>query len=105
MEDLAWQFPAEPVERAALRFCEAMARWRGKPELETVRRLVSSLSVISDQYSTRDGLRYPSIQAKHILIGILCYRVLVHSRVTGIRAREGLRMMDDQDPQRESVYL
>ncbi|KAI0267879.1 hypothetical protein BC834DRAFT_63103 [Gloeopeniophorella convolvens] len=37
MEDLAWQYPAEPVERAALRFCEALARWRGKPELETVR--------------------------------------------------------------------
>lgn len=36
MEDLAWQFPAEPVERAAVRFCEAVARWRGKPELETV---------------------------------------------------------------------
>ena len=37
MEDLAWQYPAEPVERAALRFCEATAKWRGKPELETVR--------------------------------------------------------------------
>ena len=37
MEDLAWQFPAESVERAAVRFCEAIARWRGKPELETVR--------------------------------------------------------------------
>lgn len=36
MEDLAWQFPAEAVERAAVRFCEAIARWRGKPELETV---------------------------------------------------------------------
>ena len=36
MEDLAWQYPAEPVERAALRFCEAIAKWRGKPELETV---------------------------------------------------------------------
>lgn len=35
MEDLAWQFPAEAVERAACRFCEAVARWRGKPELET----------------------------------------------------------------------
>ncbi|PFH48295.1 hypothetical protein AMATHDRAFT_65768 [Amanita thiersii Skay4041] len=35
MEDLAWQYPAEPVERAAVRFCEAVARWRGKPELET----------------------------------------------------------------------
>ncbi|KAF8896068.1 hypothetical protein BD779DRAFT_1466102 [Infundibulicybe gibba] len=35
MEDLAWQYPAEPVERAAVRFCEAIARWRGKPELET----------------------------------------------------------------------
>ncbi|KAG1737122.1 uncharacterized protein EDB91DRAFT_1141138 [Suillus paluster] len=35
MEDLAWHYPAEPVERAALRFCEAIAKWRGKPELET----------------------------------------------------------------------
>ncbi|KAH9033235.1 hypothetical protein EDB83DRAFT_2229374 [Lactarius deliciosus] len=37
MEDLARRYPVEPVERAALRFCEALARWRGKPELETVR--------------------------------------------------------------------
>lgn len=36
MEDLAWHYPAEPVERAAVRFCEAVAKWRGKPELETV---------------------------------------------------------------------
>ncbi|CAA7269446.1 unnamed protein product [Cyclocybe aegerita] len=35
MEDLAWQYPAEPVERGAVRFCEAVAKWRGKPELET----------------------------------------------------------------------
>ncbi|KAJ3825422.1 hypothetical protein F5880DRAFT_1552951 [Lentinula raphanica] len=34
MEDLAWTYPAEPVERAAVRFCEAIAGWRGKPELE-----------------------------------------------------------------------
>ncbi|PPQ74625.1 hypothetical protein CVT24_004173 [Panaeolus cyanescens] len=38
MEDLAWQYPAEPVERAAVRFCEAIARWRGKPELETYKK-------------------------------------------------------------------
>lgn len=37
MEDLAWTFPAEPVERAALRFCESLSKWRGKPELETYR--------------------------------------------------------------------
>lgn len=37
MEDLAWHYPAEPVERAAVRYCEAVAKWRGKPELETVR--------------------------------------------------------------------
>ncbi|VDC07662.1 unnamed protein product [Peniophora sp. CBMAI 1063] len=37
MEDLAWMFPAEPVERAALRFCESLSKWRGKPELETYR--------------------------------------------------------------------
>ncbi|KAF9533997.1 hypothetical protein CPB83DRAFT_419110 [Crepidotus variabilis] len=35
MEDLAWSFPAEPVERAAVRYCEAISRWRGKPELQT----------------------------------------------------------------------
>lgn len=35
MEGLAWQYPAENVERAAVRYCEAIARWRGKPELET----------------------------------------------------------------------
>ncbi|KAI0696932.1 hypothetical protein BC835DRAFT_1271180 [Cytidiella melzeri] len=38
MEDLAWQYPAEVVERAACRFCEAVARWRGKPELETYKK-------------------------------------------------------------------
>lgn len=43
MEDLAWQFPAEAVERAAVRFCEAIAQWRGKPELETVRLPSSSV--------------------------------------------------------------
>lgn len=43
MEDLQWQYPAEAVERAAVRFCEAIARWRGKPELETVRRSFSPL--------------------------------------------------------------
>lgn len=36
MEDLAWHYPAEPIERATVRFCEAIAKWRGKPELETV---------------------------------------------------------------------
>ncbi|KAG5652203.1 hypothetical protein H0H81_005824 [Sphagnurus paluster] len=40
MEDLAWQYPAEPVERAAVRFCEAIAKWRGKPELETYKKPV-----------------------------------------------------------------
>ena len=36
MEHLTCLYPVEPVERAALRFCEALAQWRGKPELETV---------------------------------------------------------------------
>jgi hypothetical protein len=36
LEDLTWRYPVEPVERAALRFCEALARWRGKPEIATV---------------------------------------------------------------------
>jgi hypothetical protein len=40
MEHLVWQYHAEPVERAAARFCESIAKWRGKPELETVRLLL-----------------------------------------------------------------
>ncbi|KAJ7618544.1 hypothetical protein FB45DRAFT_840336 [Roridomyces roridus] len=43
MEDLAWQYPAEPVERAAVRFCEAIEKWRGKPELETYKKKTSSV--------------------------------------------------------------
>lgn len=35
-EDLAYKFPSEPVERAIVRFCEAVARWRGLPELGNV---------------------------------------------------------------------
>ncbi|KAF9223314.1 hypothetical protein BS17DRAFT_754281 [Gyrodon lividus] len=38
MEDLAWHYPAEPAERVAVRFCEAIAKWRGKPELETYKK-------------------------------------------------------------------
>ncbi|KAG8764138.1 hypothetical protein FRC11_004626 [Ceratobasidium sp. 423] len=38
LESLASRYPAEPVERAALRFCESVARWRGKPELETYKK-------------------------------------------------------------------
>lgn len=38
MQDLAWSYPAEPLECAVVRFCEAVARWRGKPELESVSR-------------------------------------------------------------------
>ncbi|KAG8719654.1 hypothetical protein FRC08_002314 [Ceratobasidium sp. 394] len=38
LEGIADRYPAEPVERAALRFCESVARWRGKPELETYKK-------------------------------------------------------------------
>ncbi|CAE6468407.1 unnamed protein product [Rhizoctonia solani] len=38
LESLASRYSAEPVERAALRFCESVARWRGKPELETYKK-------------------------------------------------------------------
>jgi hypothetical protein len=36
LEDLAWRYPVESVERTSLRFCEALSQWRGKPELEKV---------------------------------------------------------------------
>lgn len=54
MEDLAWQYPAEPVERAAVRFCEAISRWRGKPELETV----SYRSALSCSFIANAFLKY-----------------------------------------------
>ncbi|KAF7336932.1 hypothetical protein MVEN_02129600 [Mycena venus] len=46
MEDLAWQYPAEPVERAAVRFCEAIEKWRGKPELETYKKKAPRLILV-----------------------------------------------------------
>ncbi|KAI0833594.1 hypothetical protein BC628DRAFT_1307798 [Trametes gibbosa] len=54
MEDLAWQFPAEAVERAAVRFCEAVAQWRGKPELETYKK-ASWISSKDDQPLSTSG--------------------------------------------------
>ncbi|KZT52930.1 hypothetical protein CALCODRAFT_67586 [Calocera cornea HHB12733] len=33
--DLAGRYPPEPMERAALKFCEAVSRWRGRPELQS----------------------------------------------------------------------
>ena len=58
MEDLAWRHPTEPVERAALRFCEAIARWRGKPELETVSPQITSRAVLS---SPSPSTPFPSL--------------------------------------------
>ena len=51
MEDLGWQYPAEPIERAAVRFCEAIAKWRGKPELVTVR-MVSCIDNLASSFSS-----------------------------------------------------
>lgn len=36
LDDLARKYPSQPVDRSLLKFCEAVAKWRGKPELETV---------------------------------------------------------------------
>ncbi|KAI0775115.1 hypothetical protein BD413DRAFT_471431 [Trametes elegans] len=55
MEDLAWQFPAEAVERAAVRFCEAIAQWRGKPELETYKKASWISNRDEQQASTAAG--------------------------------------------------
>ncbi|KAJ7580262.1 hypothetical protein C8J56DRAFT_1058575 [Mycena floridula] len=64
MEDLAWQYPAEPVERAAVRFCEAMSRWRGKPELETYKKrrseAATSEKVSIDSYFTMPSSSPPN---------------------------------------------
>ena len=37
LEDLAYKFPSEPVERALVHFFETVAQWKGDPELENVR--------------------------------------------------------------------
>lgn len=38
LEDLTWRYPVELVERASLKYCEALSQWRGKPELEKYRK-------------------------------------------------------------------
>ena len=43
LQELSRRYPPEPVERAALRFFESVAEWRGTPELEAVRALSSHL--------------------------------------------------------------
>ncbi|KAF9037512.1 hypothetical protein BJ165DRAFT_1416868 [Panaeolus papilionaceus] len=63
MEDLAWQYPAEPVERAAVRFVEAIARWRGKPELETYKKKPTPLSDNMDIPSTPGGSSAMTIES------------------------------------------
>lgn len=55
MEDLAWQYPAEPVERAAVRFCESVCRWRGNPEIESYRKPVTASSSTSANASASNG--------------------------------------------------
>ena len=73
-EDLAYKFPAEPIERAVIRFCEAIASWRGKPELENVRLSSRNISAIIIKFSSipvsekRWGTDYrtdPEITANH----------------------------------------
>ncbi|KAF9510228.1 hypothetical protein BS47DRAFT_1487563 [Hydnum rufescens UP504] len=34
LNELSARYPPEPIERAGVRFCEAVANWRGTPELE-----------------------------------------------------------------------
>ncbi|EJU05057.1 hypothetical protein DACRYDRAFT_63411 [Dacryopinax primogenitus] len=47
--DLAGRFPPEPMERSALRFCEAVSRWRGRPELQANphKSRLRSMSIVS----------------------------------------------------------
>jgi len=44
LDGLVAAYPMEAMEHLATHFCKAVARWRGKPELETVRFLVSSFT-------------------------------------------------------------
>jgi len=54
MKDLAWQYPAEPVEHATVQFCEAGVKWRGKPELETVSLSLAQTFVGSYQWVVQE---------------------------------------------------
>lgn len=63
LEDLAYKFPAEPIERAVVRFCEAVANWRGLPELENVRSSFIIMDIINvnfRQYKKNHGPPAPS---------------------------------------------
>jgi len=76
MEDLAWQYPAEPVERAALRFCEAVAKWRGKPELETYKKKpASSMSIESLVHSNPTSPTTHHTMAQNSMSGNVTFAV------------------------------
>jgi len=77
MEDLAWRYPAEPVERAALRFCEAIARWRGKPELETNKKRPPTLNIPRTPSMPEDGITGGANSAVRQAMGR--YFVIPHS--------------------------
>lgn len=47
LEDLTRLYPVEAIERKSLRFCEALGRWRGKPQLEKVSPHLHSASTLS----------------------------------------------------------
>ncbi|KAI9000436.1 hypothetical protein BD414DRAFT_450729 [Trametes punicea] len=79
MEDLAWQFPAEAVERAAVRFCEAIAQWRGKPELETYKKASWIVGSRDDQRQSTSNGNAPGSASGTAAMSI---ESLVHSNPT-----------------------
>lgn len=100
MEDLAWHYPAEPIERAALRFCEAVAKWRGKPELETVRVLFGTFNTLTilKQYEKK-----PKGSTSHGLVK-LAMESFVHSNPTSpTTANFAVQPSGLRPPQRPSI--
>lgn len=96
MEDLAWHYPAEPIERAAIRFCEAVAKWRGKPELETVRVLFYTSGTLTILMQYKKKTKGPTSYG-------LAMESFVHSNPTSPTANFAVRPSGPKPPQRPSI--
>jgi len=65
--ELAKRYPAEPVERAALRFLEAIAHWRGLPELEQYKERVRKTNTVAAQPATSSERRRGSLSISSLV--------------------------------------
>ncbi|EJD49530.1 hypothetical protein AURDEDRAFT_161087 [Auricularia subglabra TFB-10046 SS5] len=72
LDALVAAYPMERMEQLALHYCKAVARWRGKPELETYQKDVSQTTVppsIHDFFVIRDPAQVSRAQKRKRSMG------------------------------------